>query len=79
MPPNDKVIFGATVTVINLDTDETRVYQIVGDDEADVKSGKISVQSPVGKALIGKRVGDSVSIVTPSKTVEYEILKITFE
>ncbi|MDC4227053.1 MAG: GreA/GreB family elongation factor [Candidatus Manganitrophus sp.] len=52
---------------------------MVGDDEADVKSGKISVQSPVGKALIGKRVGDSVSIVTPSKTVEYEILKITFE
>ena len=75
----EKVVFGVTVTIMDLQTDEEKKYTLVGQDEADLKDGKISVQSPVGKALIGKRVGDSVSIVTPSKTVEYEILKITFE
>ncbi|MBI3803430.1 MAG: transcription elongation factor GreA [Nitrospirae bacterium] len=75
----EKVVFGVTVTIMDLQNDEEKKYTIVGQDEADLKEGKISVQSPVGKALIGKRVGDSVSIVTPSKTVEYEILKITFE
>ena len=75
----EKVVFGVTVTIMDLQSEEERKYTLVGQDEADLKEGKISVQSPVGKALIGKRVGDSVSIVTPSKTVEYEILKITFE
>lgn len=75
----EKVVFGVTVTILDLQTEDEKKYTLVGQDEADLKDGKISVQSPVGRALIGKRVGDSVSIVTPSKTVEYEILKITFE
>jgi transcription elongation factor GreA len=75
----DKVVFGATVLLKDTETDEKRQYTLVGQDEADIKNGKISVQSPVGKALIGHRVGEWVSIVTPSKTVEYEILEIRFE
>ncbi len=78
LPPDDKVIFGATVTVINLDSDETRVYRIVGDDEADVKAGRISYQSPIARALIGKRVGDEVAVQTPSGTVSYEIDQVGY-
>ncbi|MGE3297661.1 MAG: transcription elongation factor GreA [Porticoccaceae bacterium] len=78
LPPDDKVIFGATVTVINLDSDETRVYRIVGDDEADVKAGRISYQSPIARALIGKRVGDEVAVETPSGTVSYEIDQVAY-
>ena len=78
LPPDDKVIFGATVTVINLDSDETRVYRIVGDDEADVKAGRISYQSPISRALIGKRVGDEVAVQTPSGTVSYEIDQVAY-
>ncbi len=78
LPPDDKVIFGATVTVINLDSDETRVYRIVGDDEADVKAGRISYQSPIARALIGKRVGDEVAVQTPSGTVNYEIDQVAY-
>jgi transcription elongation factor GreA len=78
LPPDDKVIFGATVTVINLDSDETRAYRIVGDDEADVKAGRISYQSPIARALIGKRVGDEVAVQTPSGTVSYEIDQVAY-
>jgi transcription elongation factor GreA len=78
LPPDDKVVFGATVTVINLDSDETRVYRIVGDDEADVKAGRISYQSPIARALIGKRVGDEVAVQTPSGTVSYEIDQVDY-
>ena len=78
LPPDDKVIFGATVTVINLDSDETRVYRIVGDDEADVKAGRISYQSPIARALIGKREGDEVAVQTPSGTVNYEIDQVAY-
>lgn len=78
LPPDDKVIFGATVTVINLDSDETRVYRIVGDDEADVKAGRISYQSPIARALIGKRVGDEVAVQTPSGPVNYEIDQVAY-
>ncbi|MGB3942414.1 MAG: transcription elongation factor GreA [Candidatus Manganitrophaceae bacterium] len=76
---NEKVVFGVTVYLIDLKKKEERKYTIVGQDEADLKNGKISIHSPVGKALIGRRVGEEVTIVTPAKTVEYEILKITFE
>ena len=76
---NEKVVFGTTVLLKDKNTDETKRFTLVGQEEADVKKGKISVQSPVGKALIGHKVGDWVSIVTPSKTVEYEILEIGFE
>ncbi len=78
MPGDDKVIFGATVTLTNLDTEESRVYQIVGDDEADVKSGKISYQSPIARALIGKREGDEVRVHTPSGEVDYEIEEVAY-
>ncbi len=73
IPAGDKVIFGATVKIINLETDETLSYRIVGDDEADVKTGKISYQSPIARALIGKEIGDEVVVRTPSGEVEYEI------
>jgi len=74
----DKVVFGVTVRLLDVNSDEKKTYTLVGQDEADLKDGKISVQSPVGKALIGHRVGDIVKVVVPTKTVEYEILEITF-
>ena len=75
----EKVVFGATVTVKDLQSDKEQRYTLVGQDEADLKNGKISVQSPVGRALIGKRVGDTVEVQTPSKVAEYEVLNICFE
>lgn len=68
-----RVIFGATVHLLNLDTDEKIVYQIVGDDEADLKISKISVYSPIARALVGKQVGDVALVQAPSGTIEYEI------
>ena len=73
IPHTGKVIFGTTVEIINMDTDETVRYQIVGDDEADIKSGKISVSSPIARALIGKEEGDITVVQTPGGGVEYEI------
>ncbi|TQV74514.1 transcription elongation factor GreA [Exilibacterium tricleocarpae] len=73
IPASEKVIFGATVDIVNVETDATVTYQIVGDDEADVKSNKISVNSPIARALIGKMVGDAVVVKTPGGEVEYEI------
>ncbi|HLG22605.1 MAG TPA: transcription elongation factor GreA [Candidatus Manganitrophaceae bacterium] len=75
----EKVVFGVTVYLMDIDTEKEKKYTLVGQDEANLKDGTISVHSPVGKALIGHRVGESVQITTPAKTVEYEILKITFE
>ena len=71
-----KVIFGTTVEIANCDTDESVVYQIVGDDEADIKAGKISVSSPIARALVGKEEGDVVVVQTPSGKVEYEIVEV---
>ncbi len=71
-----KVIFGATVELLNVDTDQHSVYQIVGEDEADVKQEKISVTSPMGRALIGKELGDEVEVQTPSGIALYEIEQI---
>lgn len=71
-----RVIFGVTVGLLNLDTDEKVIYQIVGDDEANVKLGKISVNSPIARGLIGKSEGDDVVIKTPAGEVEYEIEKV---
>lgn len=73
IPQGEKVIFGVTVDILNVDTDEMVTYQIVGDDESDVKAGKISVNSPIARGLIGKQVGDEVTINTPSGEVVYEI------
>lgn len=74
--PNDKVMFGVTVTLINLDTDEQVRYRIVGEDEADVKAGKISFGSPIARALMGKEVGDEVVVKAPAGEVSYEIEEV---
>jgi transcription elongation factor GreA len=68
-----KVIFGTTIDLINIDTDETVTYKIVGDDEADVKNNLISVSSPIARALIGKEEGDVVTVRAPGGDIEYEI------
>ncbi len=73
IPAGEKVIFGTTVNIINVESDETVTYKIVGDDEADVKDNKISVNSPIARGLIGKEVGDCVVIRTPGGEVEFEI------
>ena len=73
-----KVIFGTTVHLVNMETDEEVTYQIVGEDEADIKAGKLSVSSPIARALIGKNEGDVVAIRIPSGTVEYEISEVEY-
>jgi len=73
---NEKVVFGATVTLADTESGSIKKYTLVGQEEADLKLGKISIQSPVGKALISHKVGDVVTIKTPVKTVEYEIQEI---
>ena len=72
------VKFGATVTLIDEDTEEEKKYQIVGEVEADVKSGRVSITSPIARALIGKKVGDSVEVIAPGGGKSYEILNIKF-
>ncbi len=74
----DSVKFGATVTLVDEDTDEESVYQIVGELEADVKAGRISITSPIARALIGKSVGDSVEVNTPGGGKSYEILAVSY-
>ena len=76
IPHNDKVIFGVTVMLYDAESDESISYQIVGEDEADLKQGKISVMSPIARALIGKNVDDVVVVVTPSGEKEYEISNV---
>jgi len=71
-----KVLFGATVSIINVETDEGRKYKIVGDDEADIKKNKISVNSPIARALIGKLEGDVAVVQAPGGAVEWEIDKV---
>ncbi|MFQ5991132.1 MAG: transcription elongation factor GreA [Nitrospiraceae bacterium] len=76
---SETVVFGATVLLRELASKQEKTYTLVGQDEADLKDGKISVQSPVGKALIGRRVGEQVEVTTPARVVEYEIKEIRFE
>jgi len=71
--PTGKVIFGATVTLVDSDSGNEVRYKLVGEDEADLKAGKLSVMSPIGRALIGKAEGDVVTVKTPKGAVEYEI------
>ena len=71
-----KVIFGTTVEIANVETDESVTYHIVGEDEADFKLGKISVGSPIARALVGKNEGDVVTVKAPSGVVEYEIIEV---
>lgn len=75
----DTVTFGATVEIVDEDTDDEVTYQIVGDNEADVKEGRISISSPIARALIGKSEGDSVEVATPGGGKSYEILKVSFK
>jgi len=74
----EKVLFGATVSFVDVDTDEESNYQIVGADESDLKKNKISVSSPIARALIGKSVGDTLSIPIPKGKIEIEILEVEF-
>lgn len=74
----DKVVFGATVTIADTETDEEKRYQIVGDLEADIKQGLIAISSPVARAMIGKHEGDSISIDAPGGTREYDIVSVEY-
>lgn len=79
LPQDGRVVFGVTVVIEDIDSGEQKHYKIVGEDEADVKVGKISVGSPIAKGLIGKSEGDEAKIQTPSGLAEYEIIDILYE
>ncbi|WP_299622994.1 transcription elongation factor GreA [Pelagibius sp.] len=74
----DTVKFGATVTLVDEDTDAETAYQLVGEMEADVKAGRLAITAPLARALIGKEVGDSVEVMTPAGSKAYEILKVQY-
>ena len=74
----NSVMFGATVTVVDEDTDEEKRYQIVGENEADVRSGKVSITSPIARALIGRKIGDTVEVNTPGGGKSYEVVNVAF-
>ena len=76
---NDRIVFGATVTLLNLDTDGSVTYQLVGQEEADRRKGKISYQSPLGKSLLSKEEGDTVLVRAPKGNIEYEVEVILYE
>lgn len=76
---SDRIVFGAHVTIVDEESEEEVTYQIVGVDEADVKQGMISILSPLARALIGKRVGDSVVVQSPKGDKDYQILAFTFK
>lgn len=71
--PTGRVMFGTSVTLLNLDTDKRVVYQIVGEDEADVRAGRISVGSPISRAIMGKEIGEEIVVKAPAGDIEYEI------
>ncbi|MGH8575593.1 MAG: transcription elongation factor GreA [Gammaproteobacteria bacterium] len=73
-----KVVFGATVEIMNVDTEEVAVYQIVGEDEADIKSGLVSIRSPIARALISKEVGEIIVVEAPGGRPEYEIIDVRY-
>ena len=79
LPQDGRVVFGVTVVIENMDTEEQKRYKIVGDDEADFKANKISINSPIDRGLIAKSEGDEARIETPSGVVEYEIIKVLYE
>jgi transcription elongation factor GreA len=78
IPNQGKVIFGAKVKLTNIDTNEETRYQIVGEDEANIKEGKISYASPIGKALIGKELDDSIEVKTPNGILAYDIVEVIY-
>ena len=75
----EKIKFGATVTLIDEETDEEKTYQIVGDQEADVKAGRISISSPIARALIGKQVGETIEVNAPGGARGYEVLRVAWQ
>ena len=79
MNPNGKVVFGATVVLSDEDSGNEVTYQIVGEDEADIKAGRISINSPIARGLIGKEEGDSVAIRTPAGDKQFEIVSVRYE
>jgi len=77
LPETDRIVFGSSVTIEDVDTSEQKVYKLLGQDEADISKGIISVDSPIGKALIGKEVNDVVEVKTPNGLREFEVLEIS--
>lgn len=75
----DRIVFGATIQVKDLETDETKQYQIVGVDESDVKEGKLSIESPIARQLLNKKEGDVVTIRVPKGELEYEVISVRYE
>jgi transcription elongation factor GreA len=78
IPHTGKIVFGVTVKLLNIDTEQQVAYKIVGDEESDLKTNKISIHSPIARALIGKQTGDIVEIATPTATVSYEVLAVEY-
>jgi len=78
LKPDGRVVFGTTVVLVCLDSDEETRYQIVGEDEADIKAGKISIGSPIARALIGKEEGDEVDVTTPGGSRRFEIASVEY-
>ena len=78
LPQTGKVVFGVTVDLINVDTDEEVTYRIVGDDEANIRKNLVSISSPIARALIGKEEGDVAVVKAPSGAIEYEILEVKY-
>lgn len=76
--PNGKVVFGSTVTILNVESEEEVTYKIVGEEEADIKHNKISVNSPIARALIAKEEGEEITVKAPSGNIEYEIVEIQY-
>lgn len=75
---NGKIVFGATVELLNIDNEDTVIYQIVGDEESDLNHNKISINSPIARALIGKEEGEEITVKAPSGDIEYEILTVSY-
>lgn len=78
LPAGDRVVFGATVDLEDQDSGNTVSYQIVGEDEADIRNGRISFASPIARALIGKRIGDVAEVAAPGRTCSYEIIAVRY-
>jgi len=75
----DRIVFGATIELLDVDSEEKKVYVIVGTDEADIKAGKISIESPVARQLLNRKEGDTVTIRVPKGEIEYEVLSVRYE
>ncbi|MEZ5499420.1 MAG: transcription elongation factor GreA [Steroidobacteraceae bacterium] len=79
LPATDRIVFGATVELEDQDSGESVVYQVVGEDEADIKSRRIAITSPIGRALVGKEAGDVVDVIAPGGTRSYEIIAVRYQ